>query len=347
MDDTDIPWSATGLDPLAGRVLEHLVAVRSADRDEVASAAGVSPSEAERALRHLTDAALASRIGGAVPRWAAAPPRPSLGALLARRRAELARVENLVERLSEAHEAVSSARATDMVEVLMSRDEVPARYRQLLRGSSSEVLHLAKPPYVTGAAASGETAAVTPGVRMRSVYELDGFTDAVSLRTALRGTGQGGKLRLTSQIPVKLAIFDRGAALMPIWGDRPSSGSVVVHSPALVTALVALFESVWERAEPVSLTKRHDLPEPEPERGLPASGRDLRTREILRMMAAGMKDETIARILAVSRRTVQQHISDAGSLLGARTRFQLAVLAGKRGWLSEQGDSMPQPLPAR
>jgi DNA-binding NarL/FixJ family response regulator len=90
----------------------------------------------------------------------------------------------------------------------------------------------------------------------------------------------------------------------------------------------------------VSLTRRHDLSEAD--HGLPASGRDLRTREILRMMAAGMKDETIARILNVSRRTVQQHITDAGSLLGARTRFQLAVLAAKRGWLSDQGDRAQQ-----
>jgi DNA-binding CsgD family transcriptional regulator len=334
MDSTDIPWSATGLDPLAGRVLEHLMTVRSADRDEVASAAGVSPAEAERALRLLVDSALASQIDGAVPRWAVAPPRPSLGALLARQRAGLARVEALAERLFEAHEAVSGPRATDVMEVLKSEDEVPARYRQLLRESTFEVLHLAKPPYVTSA--SKEAVGVAPGVRLRSVYETDGFTDAVSLATALRGTGQGGKLRLTSQIPTKLVIFDRAAALLPIWGDRPSAGSVVVHSPALVAALVALFESVWERAEPVSLTRRHD--------GLPASGRDLRTREILRMMAAGMKDETIARILDISRRTVQQHITDAGAALGARTRFQMAVLAAKQGWLTDQDDSAQEPL---
>ncbi|WP_127500386.1 helix-turn-helix transcriptional regulator [Actinoplanes solisilvae] len=333
MDESDIPWSVAGLDPLAGRVLEHLMAVRSADRDEVASAAGVSPAEAERALALLADSALASRIAGAEPRWAAAPPRPSLGALLARRRAELARVEELAERLYEAHEAVSGPRATDVVEVLTSEDEVPARYHQLLTESSFEVLHLAKPPYVAGASASAE---LNPGLRMRSVYETDGFTDAVSLMTALRGSGRGGRLRLTSQIPVKLVVFDRAAALLPIWGDRPSSGSLVVHSPALVTALVALFENVWERAEPVSLTRRRDPSDADDD--LPASGRDLRTREILRMMAVGMKDETIARILNISRRTVQQHISDAGSLLGARTRFQIAVLATKRGWLTDHDD---------
>jgi DNA-binding CsgD family transcriptional regulator len=333
MGETDIPWSVAGLDPLAGRVLEHLMVVRSADRDEVASAVGASPAEVDRALRHLTEAGLASRTGGAVPRWSAAPPRPSLGALLARRRAELAQVEDLVERLYEAHEAASGPRASDMVEVLKSEEEVPARYRQLLADSSFEVLHLAKPPYVSAGPASAGPVGVTPGVRLRSVYETDGFTDEVSLRTAVRGMGQGGKMRLTSQIPVKLVIFDRAAALLPIRGDRPSTGSLVVHAPALVTALVALFESVWERAEPVSLTRRHDL---DADEGLSISGRDLRTREILRMMAAGMKDDTIARILDISRRTVQQHISDVGAQLGARTRFQLAVLAAKEGWLAEE-----------
>lgn len=329
MEELDIPWSATGLDPLAGRVLEHLVAVRSADRDQVAVAVRVSPAEADRALRQLTEAALATRISGPPPHWVAAPPRSSLGALLARRRAELARVEDLVERLYEAHSSGS-----DVVEVLKDEAEVPARYRQLLTGASAEVLHLAKPPYVTGAA----PVAVTPGVRMRSVYEADGFTDAVSLRTAQRGTGQGGKLRLTSRIPVKLAIFDQAAALLPIRADRPSSGSLVVHSPALVAALVALFESVWERAEPVSLTKPNEPP---------AAGRDLRTREILRMMAVGMKDDTIARILNLSRRTVQQHISDAGTVLGARTRFQIAVLAGQQGWLTAYGTETATTVAAR
>ncbi|MET7968333.1 hypothetical protein [Micromonospora sp. NPDC005305] len=129
------PWAVTGLDPLAGPVLEHLVAVPSADVTEVAAAVGVSPAEAERALRHLADSALVLHIDGAAPRWAAGPPRSSLTALLARRRAELAYVEGIVERLHEVYEAVSGPRAAHLVEVLEREDEVPARYGQLLRGS--------------------------------------------------------------------------------------------------------------------------------------------------------------------------------------------------------------------
>ncbi|MGW9031738.1 LuxR C-terminal-related transcriptional regulator [Streptomyces sp. NPDC055722] len=335
MDGTaDDSWAVTGLDPLAGRVLEHLVAVPSADVTEVAATVGVSRAETERALRHLADSSLVLQIDGSATRWTAGPPRSSLGALLARRRGELARFEGLVERLHEVYEAVTGPRASHLVEVLEREDEVSARYGQLLKGSSVEVLHLAKPPYVTVPQASTGEFGVARGVRMRSVYETEDFTDALSLKTALRGTGRGGELRLASRLPVKLVVFDRAAALLPVRGDRPTAGSLVVHSPALVVALVALFESVWERAKPVSLASRPDGPILE--RSLTTVGPDRRTREILHLMATGMKDETIARVLKVSRRTVQKHVSDAGTVLGARTRFQIALLAVERGWLEEQ-----------
>ncbi|MBG7697214.1 helix-turn-helix transcriptional regulator [Streptomyces sp. MC1] len=340
------PWPGTGLDPLAGRVLEYLVTVPSADTVQVAAAVGEPGPAAEDALRRLEDASLALRVDGVTARWAAGPPRASLGALLARRRAELARAEALVERLHATYEEVSAPRAAHLVEALEREEEVSARYGQLLKGTTAEVLHLAKPPYVTGQHGSARDMGVADGVRMRSVYETEGFTDAVSLETALRGTAGGGQLRLASRLPVKLVVFDRAAALLPVRGDRPAAGSLVVHSPALVEALVALFESVWERAEPVSLATRREgplppVPAPLPEDPAPQSDPqavrpDRRTREILHLMATGMKDDTIARVLKVSRRTVQKHVSEAGALLGARTRFQIALLAAERGWLAER-----------
>ncbi|MEV5177939.1 LuxR family transcriptional regulator, partial [Streptomyces flaveolus] len=138
------PWPGTGLDPLAGRVLEYLVTVPSADTVQVAAAVGEPGPAAEEALRRLEDASLALRVDGVTARWAAGPPRASLGALLARRRAELARAEALVERLHATYEEVSAPRAAHLVEALEREEEVSARYGQLLKGTSAEVLHLAK-----------------------------------------------------------------------------------------------------------------------------------------------------------------------------------------------------------
>ncbi|MQY14814.1 hypothetical protein SRB5_49900 [Streptomyces sp. RB5] len=321
MDLTTNPWAAAGLDPLAGRVLEYLVTVPSADVTETAAAVGATQAEARTALRLLADASLALRTDGDEPRWAAGPPRSSLGAVLGRRRAELARAEGLVERLQDMYETVSAPRTARLVEVLEREEEVAVRYAQLLKATSTELLHLAKPPYVTGPHGPADGFPVPDGLRMRSVYETDGFTNPLSLVTAERGMVLGGELRLASRLPMKLVVFDRTAALLPMSVDRPAAGSLVVHSPALVTSLVALFESLWEAAEPVC--------------GGEDEGPGRRTREILRLMATGMKDETIARVLKVSRRTVQKHVSDAGTLLGAKTRFQIALLAAERGWLKD------------
>ncbi|MCX4761567.1 LuxR C-terminal-related transcriptional regulator [Streptomyces sp. NBC_01275] len=337
MDVTsDDPWAGTGLDALGSRVLEYLVGHASASSRTVADAVGAPLEDVETALRSLEDALLVIPIAGRPPRWKAGPPRSSLGSLLARRRAELAQAELYMEQLHEIYDLAARPQAPHLVEVLDDNEEVAARYAHLLKGSTHEVLHLAKPPYVTGpASASGHGDAAQPefreGLRLRSVYDTEGFTDAVSLETALRGSAGGGEFRLSSRLPVKLVLFDRTAALLPLYDDRPSAGSLEVRSPALIGALAALFEAIWEHAVPVSLESRQDWPAPRQARE--TTRIDERTQAILDLMATGMKDDAIARVLDISRRTVQKHVSEAGSALGARTRFQIALRAAERGWL--------------
>ncbi|GGJ60342.1 helix-turn-helix transcriptional regulator [Streptomyces brasiliensis] len=332
---SDGPWAGIGLDGLAGRVLEYLVGQSSADAATVATMVGAARDEVDRALRSLEDALLAMPVGGRPPRWKAGPPRSSLGSLLARRRAELADAERYLEQLHEIYD--STARPQHLVEVIEDAGEVSARYTHLLKASTREVLHLAKPPYVTGPSDNdvpqqgSARLEFQAGIRLRSVYDAEGFTDTVSLETALRGSADGGELRLSSRVPVKLVLFDRTTALLPLHEDRPSAGSLVVHSPAVVGALVALFENLWEQAVPVSLESREDWPVPR--RSRETTRIDDRTQAILDLMATGMKDDAIARVLDISRRTVQKHVSEAGAALGARTRFQIALRAAERGWL--------------
>jgi len=57
------------------------------------------------------------------------------------------------------------------------------------------------------------------------------------------------------------------------------------------------------------------------------------TRSLLRLMRTGAIDETIARELGVSLRTVHRRITRLQHLLGARSRFQLGVVACERGWV--------------
>lgn len=332
----DALWPGTGLGALARQALEYLVGHPDADEEAVAAGIGVPAPAARTALRSLEAELLAVRVGERPTRWSASPPRSSLGALLARRRQELAKAELYAEQLHEVYrQAPGRQIASDLFEVVESDEQVGARYAHLLRSSRQEVLHFAKPPYVTSRiaptdASTSAGASVRPGVRLRSVYDSDGIGDDGCLEAALRGAAEG-ELRLLSGLPMKLVVFDAVAAIMPLRKDDPAAGSLVVHSSTLLDVLTALFESVWERAVPLSLESRPVSPAQSAERQDGAL--DSRTRDILRLMSAGMKDDAIARALRLSRRTVQTHISDLGRQLGARTRFQIALLAQERGWL--------------
>lgn len=55
-------------------------------------------------------------------------------------------------------------------------------------------------------------------------------------------------------------------------------------------------------------------------------------RELLRLMGTGALDETIARELGLSARTLRRRITRLQRVLGARSRFQMGVVAAERGW---------------
>ena len=59
---------------------------------------------------------------------------------------------------------------------------------------------------------------------------------------------------------------------------------------------------------------------------------------MLAMLAAGLKDEAIARYLGVSLRTVRRRVATLMEELGAHTRFQLGSAAERRGLLRPDSD---------
>lgn len=54
---------------------------------------------------------------------------------------------------------------------------------------------------------------------------------------------------------------------------------------------------------------------------------------MLRLLAAGLTDEAVARRLDVSVRTLRRVTADLMERLEARSRFQAGYLAATRGWL--------------
>jgi DNA-binding NarL/FixJ family response regulator len=279
-------------------------------------------------LRVLESQALVTRTPIRPHGYSASPPELALESLVNQRHEELAQIRLLAEELqSEFRKASESSSAADLVEVIVGRDQLMRYYTHLVQTAKVQFDGLTKPPYVAGDDTNhilrAQQAGIRRGVRSRSVYEGEALEEAVTLALAERSMDLGEEARVIGGLPMKLALFDRRIGFVPLTLAEPGLGALVVHPSPLLDALIALFESIWARAVP--LQSRRD--------GQPSGELNERSRQVLLLMSAGLKDESIARATGMSRRTVQKHVTSIMGLLGARTRFQAALLARERGWV--------------
>ncbi|MBM0235683.1 LuxR family transcriptional regulator [Micromonospora sp. STR1_7] len=290
---------------------------------------GVSSGEVSAALDVLADLALV-RLD---PRGDhARPVRPQAGlmALLTKVEAEVAVRQQQVEATKAAIAAIATAH-DDYHQVAEGRllggvDSVRDRLAELAHSARTECLSFssggAQSPDTLEAEAPLDQQALQRGVQIRNVYQDSFRNDPGTLAHARWLAGLGGQSRTTPTLPMRMVIVDREVALVPIEPTNPRQGALELHSRGIVAGLIALFEQVWHTATPFGEQAAAD------EQGLTRQ-----ERELLRLLAAGHTDESAARKLAISLRSVQRMMTSLTERLGAASRFQAGVQAASNGWV--------------
>ena len=103
---------------------------------------------------------------------------------------------------------------------------------------------------------------------------------------------------------------------------QPGSTYVVVRDPMVIAAFIQLFDRAFDRALPVG----------------PADEEDDDEQRLLKLLGLGLKDESIARYLGCSLRTVRRRVAGLMARHGVQTRFQLGAAASAGGLGSPVGD---------
>jgi DNA-binding CsgD family transcriptional regulator len=285
--------------------------------DELAERSGFGHRAVRCALARFTELGVVSRLAGRPAHYVAAAPDAAVELLLGRQQqvAALARAE--AQTLLEAIPATRPRRGDGQLEIVAGRRAVGVRGRQLVDSASDELLVLDHPP-VTGAHGDWSEPS-RRGVRVRRVC-APGSVEPPDAGAEPAGSAFGAEqVRICDRLPARLLIADRAVAMLPLVGDGDGAdNALVVRSPTLLGALVRLFELLWEASVPVSRR---------------SGGADQR---LLLLLAAGLKDEAIARQLGVSLRTVHRRTSELLDRLGARTRFQAGMQAVRRGLLFDE-----------
>jgi hypothetical protein len=252
-------------------------------------------------------------------------PDPALEALVHRRAAELHAARAAAGPLT-ADFRIGRLRAqpTQLVEVVTGRDEIYRRTMELYQGAAREIMAFERPPYAVPSDFD-ELAAELPllerGVVLRVVYSAEALAAREKFETVSALTQRGEHARTLPELPLKLMIIDGRTARVSLTSDEYATESVaIIRTSGLLDALIALFEAYWERAHPIGTS------------GTPRNLTEDETK-VLALLAAGFKDEAIARHLHTSMRTTGRRIVRILDLLRSSTRFQAGAQAVRRGWL--------------
>ncbi|MEU0719578.1 helix-turn-helix domain-containing protein [Streptomyces lavendulocolor] len=318
-----------GLGRTEERAYEALLAEQADGAEELARLLDLPRERLDAALDRLVAHGFArppdpSDAGDALPHPAA--PAAALRTLIHRRQAELhlksaelARLRMAADRF--AGDSGGRGGERGRVEVVTGRRAIAERAARLLDGAEREVVLLDRPPFT----ALDVESLLARGVRVRAVLDRSGLADPGRVRALTGLVGRGLRLRVAADVPARLVAVDRRVTLLPpTEAAGPRAAALVIGDGLLCGTLLPLFEAVWERAEPLVA----------PEDGA-AAGPPGAQRELLALLAAGLKDEAIARRLGVHVHTARRRISRLLESLDARTRFQAGARASSRGWLGD------------
>ncbi len=322
-----------GLSPAEERVYRTLLDLPPATASDAYQACNVvNRTELRTILDALADKGLLTQLSQRPRRYAPVSPETALEAQLGMQEQELRQARAAVAALSQRYRAVPRQTATDeLAEIVTGKRRTWQRWFSSLASASSQVRVLNRPPFETEVPDPNpaELEVLRKGIPVRSIYDDSGVRSPAVIARRRAEIAAGEQARMTGEVPVHLLLIDDHLALMPLSRDRlRTDGLLVVHPCALLDALSALFELVWNTALPLSLDARADT---QPD-GQPLALRNGTTRTILGLLSAGLSDQAIARRLDCSERTIQRHILKLTEAVGAKTRFQAALHIGRRNW---------------
>ncbi|WP_030241219.1 helix-turn-helix transcriptional regulator [Streptomyces sp. NRRL S-350] len=326
---------ALGLDDTCTSVYRALLANPDAGLGELCTLVGMAENDLRAVLDKLGALALIRPSFDEQRVYRAVDPELGLQALIARQQERLAAEQQRVEQLRVAAVQLAADLAAHRprhsvpdIERLDGIAEIRDRIRVLVQAVQSEVMTLAP----GGAQSAASMDAAKPqdeellgrGVRMRTLY-LDSVRNSpATVAYAKWLSGLGGEVRTAPSLPIRLMIMDRSVAIVPTDGENSAAGALVLTGNGTLTALCALFDSIWDQGVPLGSASRD------------RDGRGLTSQEAeaLRMLGQGLTDEAVAKRLGVSPRTARRIAADLMELLGARSRFQAGTRAVARGWLT-------------
>src|SRR6185437_2120322 len=249
----------------------------------------------------------------------------------ARKRSDLMQTESELTRLINEQILASRQPGSLQVDRIPSLDAANVRITELMCNARVEVVRL--DPGRAKAREShsdptllAEIKASRRGVSIRTICSPAHLSDPFLRRSLDSQVDADIRIRVMSSPDISMIVVDRCVAILTDHRRVGNWGALMLRDGLLVYTLHNVFETWWVNATDLEFFLVDSDTRPLGE----VSGDE---RAMLHLLGCGYKDETVAKTLGISVRTVRRKVSDVQRRMPASSRFQAGVLAARRGWV--------------
>jgi len=322
--------TAVGINEIAEKIYRALLAQPGCTEADLRQELPEDTATIDAALTALARKGLIEMSLDKPTRYLPVAPDLSLEVLVMRAQDDLDKVRALTKQLTEDFHRARSPNAPELVEVVTGAAAVERRFDDMQRRAKREVKVLDTPPYAADAGRPNdvELEGLARGVAYRGIYARAALDAGPgTIKAIARYMAAGEEARIINHLPMKLATIDDDYGLLPLEADQDDvSRCFIIRRCSLLDTLLFVFDTLWQLATP--LTFERGVPVLLTKAGASFSSLD---RQILGLLAAGMKEQAMAHHLGLSYSTTRRHIADVTARLGAETRFQAGMQAARLG----------------
>ncbi len=228
---------------------------------EISGATGVPQPKVYGTIRRLIERGLCESQLGPVNTYTATPPKNSFVPLLDEIRGAHEVAREIVKDLQKEHSTPSDSLAArgGRIKLFQGKQATTRNFRFLLAKAEKEVALVARLPLIVRDDDEAMEQAISQGARVRVLLELAADFDPASEQVVERQLALGFQSRRVEHVPMRMAIFDRRIALLPMHeASKGKEGSMMleIRNEGLAEGLLEVFEVYWQQARPIELARK-------------------------------------------------------------------------------------------